>query len=889
MLPEIVTDNSVNAAKNSDALSAEIEHLQARMRRLAEDKSYLQLTLRMMERINPMSGMRDMVKELLQNIIEAIGGTDIKIWYWLENELHFASFLGESDIVADIDDPLAAEVAEFRQFVETRTEPGDSLLRGGVLPGAWTWCFPLLVGPDLIGIIKLENINITGGSLRTFLPTFFSHAALILSNEIRNHLRQSAQAGLRLAASVFANSQEGITITDANNRILDVNAAFTEITGYAHDEVIGRDPKLLSSGRQDPHFYSAMWATLATQGSWRGEIWNRRKSGEIYAEILSIDVVRDERGQVQHYVGAFSDISMMKAHQSELERIAHYDTLTGLPNRRLLADRLNQGLARAKRSGRVMGICFLDLDGFKPVNDQYGHETGDQVLIEISHRLQDASRAEDTVARIGGDEFVLLFCDLTHEQECFNVLTRVLNAIEQPIEIQKQFIQVSASIGVTLFPRDDVDSDALMRHADQAMYVAKESGKGRFHIFDAAQDRLIKLNHEMLVDIEHGLKNDEFVLFYQPKVNMVSSEVIGAEALIRWQHPTRGLLAPGEFLPLLTGTELEITLGEWVIETALTQIDTWNAAGLKLVISVNIGANHLLRPHFMPRLSEALARHPKVEPGDLELEILESAAIDDLSNASRTLAGCIGLGVRFALDDFGTGYSSLTYFRKLPVGTLKIDQGFVRGLVDDPEDLGIIESVVGLAKAFNRPVIAEGVESIDHGAMLVMLGCPLGQGYGIARPMPAALLHDWVLQWHGEEIWETLGKYALPPDDLVLVVAVRSHQLWQTQMASYLQCAADKKLPALQHVQCPFGRWYYGSGISRYGKYQEFADVEAMHQAIHTLANDLVKRAQAESLTDLDEQLSVLQQLHEKLTAGMEALIARVKNEREAVQEARIG
>lgn len=265
-----------------------------------------------------------------------------------------------------------------------------------------------------------------------------------------------------------------------------------------------------------------------------------------------------------------------------------------------------------------------------------------------------------------------------------------------------------------------------------------------------------------------------------------------------------------------------------------------------------------------------------LNPGDLELEILESVAIDDLSNASRTLAGCIGLGVRFALDDFGTGYSSLTYFRKLPVGTLKIDQGFVRGLINDPEDLGIIESVVGLAKAFNRPVIAEGVESVDHGAMLVMLGCPLGQGYGIARPMPAGLIQDWVKQWHGEEILETLGKYTLPREDLVLVVAARSHQLWHTQMVSYLQAADDDKLPALLPEQCPFGRWYYGSGVSSYGKYQEFSDIDTMHQTIHSFARELVRCVQTGASNDLDNQLAVLQQYHTAMMAGMDALIAVV-------------
>ncbi len=856
----------MNPPTEVDNPAAEIARLQERVRRLADEKSHLQLILRLIEQINPLPGVHDMVGNILHNIVEMIGGTDIKIWYWIEDEMHFASFLGERQIVGQIDDSIAAQAARDRKFVELGSRPEDSLLQGHYLPGAWTWAFPLQVGDQLIGVIKLENINIIGASLSSYLPTFFTHTALILSNEIRSHLRQKAQAAQRLAASVFANSQEGIVITDAQNQILDVNAAFTRISGYTRDEVIGRNPKLLGSGRQGADFYAAMWKVIQATGAWHGEIWNRRKSGEVYAEMLSIDAVLDEAGNLLHYVGAFSDISQIKEHQAELERIAHYDALTSLPNRRLLADRLEQELARTRRSGRSLALCYLDLDGFKPVNDQYGHDAGDLLLVEIGRRLQTAARAVDTVARIGGDEFVLLLCDLVQEQECFHALDRILKSVARPVAIDLDQIVVGASIGVTLFPRDDSDADTLMRHADQAMYLAKESGKNRFHIFDAEHDRLIKANRETLQHMEKAFLHDQFVLFYQPKVDMISGKVVGAEALIRWLHPQRGVLSPAEFLPLLSGTNLEVRVDEWVIETALKQLEVWTESCPQLVVSVNVSAHHLLRPNFVAQLKAALQRHPTVSPGQLELEILETTAINDVTNASRTLANCISLGVSFALDDFGTGYSSLTYFRKLPVGTLKIDQSFVRDMIEDPEDFGIIESVIALAKTFNRPVIAEGVETLDHGAMLTIMGCRLAQGYGIARPMPALQLPEWIAQWQGHDIWQTLSKYALPAEDLVLVVAERSLREWFDAIKQFIATPETSLAPHLQPTQCAFGRWFYGSGMSRYGQLGEYNEIEVHHTQIHELAtraHALLSQGQhADAQQLLPELLTIYTLLH---------------------------
>jgi diguanylate cyclase (GGDEF)-like protein/PAS domain S-box-containing protein len=685
-----------------------------------------------------------------------------------------------------------------------------------------------------------------------------------------------AQNALRLAASVFANGYDSIIITDPGNRIVDVNPAFTRITGYSREEVLGRNPRLLSSGRQDAAFYADMWRTLKERDNWRGEIWNRRKNGEIYAELLSISTVRDSQGNLLNYLGVFSDISQYKEHEAELDRIAHYDMLTGVPNRRLLTDRLDQALARARRDKRVLAVCYLDLDGFKPVNDTYGHPAGDHLLVQLTHRLQGVLRAGDTLARLGGDEFVLLFGDFAQAQDCLVVLDRVLAMASIPTLIEGTPVTVSASVGVTLYPIDDADPDTLLRHADQAMYRAKEAGKNRYHLFDPEQDRQVKAHHESLRRLAEALTRREFTLFYQPAVDLVSGEVIGAEALIRWQHPERGLVPPGDFLYLLSGTELEIALGEWVIDSALAQLEAWKAQGLKLRISVNISADHLQRHEFAPRLREALDRHPGVSGSDLELEVLETAAIADMEHTSRNLNACLAMGVRFALDDFGTGYSSLAYFRRLPVDTLKIDQTFVIDMLDDPEDLGIVESVISLARAFNRPVIAEGIESLEHGAMLVHLGCTHGQGFGIARPMPPERLPDWLRTWQRDRPWRDIRAGTMDRQDMVLVVAGASHRRWIEETAAHIEGGARERPHPHSH-QCRFGRWYHGRGLVRYGQYPEFQALDPLHEAIHALATELIELAQRDRPAALG-RLPELYTQRDRFLAELEKLVVRAES-----------
>ena len=389
----------------------------------------------------------------------------------------------------------------------------------------------------------------------------------------------------------------------------------------------------------------------------------------------------------------------------------------------------------------------MDFDGFKAVNDDYGHSVGDELLVALSERMKLALREGDTLARIGGDEFIVLMVDLEKIEDSEPALKRLLKAVSDPVTIGDDVMEVSASIGLTLYPADQGDAEQLMRHADQAMYIAKQSGKNRYHVFDVEQDNAVHAQRANLNGIRSALDRHEFVLHYQPKVNMRTGEVIGTEALIRWQHPERGLIPPFDFLPLIEDHELSIEVGEWVLDTALSQISQWQSSGIDLPVSVNISPYQLTQENFPDRLALILARYPDVDPHCLELEILETSTLEDMSKVSAIMAACHELGLSFSLDDFGTGYSSLTYLRRLPASVIKIDQSFVRDMLEDPDDLAIIEGIVGLAKSFQRTVIAEGVETIAHGEALVRLGCDLGQGYGFARPMPAGDIPDWMNTW----------------------------------------------------------------------------------------------------------------------------------------------
>ena len=583
--------------------------------------------------------------------------------------------------------------------------------------------------------------------------------------------RKASEDALQLAASVFSHAQEAIMITDPSGTMIDVNQAFVSITGYERDEVIGRNTSMLSSGRQGKAFYEALWASLKGQGRWTGEIWNRRKSGEVYAELLTISAVQGADGQVLRYVALFSDITRQKEHEQQLERIAHFDALTGLPNRTLLSDRLQLAMAQTERRGKKLAVVFLDLDGFKAVNDTHGHAAGDMLLIALAERMRQALREGDTLARLGGDEFVAVLPDLSEFAESLPVLERLRLAAAEPVHSENHPpLQVSASLGLSFFaPRDDTTADQLMRQADQAMYQAKISGKNRYHVFDASHDQSLREQHESLDAIRQALDRREFELYYQPKVNMRTGQVLGAEALVRWNHPTLGLLPPARFLPNIQNHALCLALGGWLLHDVLRQITLWKTQDLRLAISLNLDAQQLTSD-LVPRLEQALMQHPGVEPGDLRLEVLETTALNDMDEVSDLMRRCEVLGVDFSLDDFGTGYSSLTYLRRLPAKELKVDQSFVRNMLEDPDDLAILQGVLGLARAFQREVIAEGVETTAHGCALLRMGCEHGQGYAIARPMPAAELLDWCRTWQPPVEW--LGLPRLGSDHQLLLFAL---------------------------------------------------------------------------------------------------------------------
>jgi diguanylate cyclase (GGDEF)-like protein/PAS domain S-box-containing protein len=684
--------------------------------------------------------------------------------------------------------------------------------------------------------------------------------------------RKMLEGKLQLAANVFAHASEGIMITDVCGNIIDVNTAFTRITSYSRAEVLGQNPRILSSGRHDNEFFAAMWCDFSVKGYWCGEVWNRRKNGEVYAVMQNVSALRDAEGGITQYVALLSDITTAKEHEMALDHIAHYDTLTALPNRALLADRLQQAMFRAERSVQPLAVVFLDLDGFKAINDKNGHNVGDQLLIALSSRMKQALREGDTLSRIGGDEFVAILLDLGSTKDGDPTLSRLLAAAAKPVHVGDLVLQVSASLGVTFYPQnEEIDGDQLLRQADQAMYRAKLAGKNRYHVFDATQDRIVRGLYESVERIRQALNDREFVLYYQPKVNMRTGNVIGAEALIRWQHPEKGLLLPGTFLPVIENHPLAIELGEWVIESALTQLGIWKAAGLSISVSVNIGARQLQEADFVERLRTLLSAHPDVQPCELSIEMLETSALQDLIRASDVIDQCRKFGVLFALDDFGTGYSSLTYLKHLPVSQLKIDQSFVRDMLDDPDDLSILEGVLGLAIAFHREVIAEGVETSEHGMMLLQLGCDLAQGYGIGRPMPASEFPACMDHWRTHPSWGNL-----PPvihADLPLLFASAEHRAWVVSIESYVKGEREKPMPLDQH-QCRFGKWLDSVSTARHEMQPAIHAIEPLHRQLHELAVDLCDLMAQGRNHDAQAKLGELQETRDHLLKLLSELVA---------------
>jgi diguanylate cyclase (GGDEF)-like protein len=561
------------------------------------------------------------------------------------------------------------------------------------------------------------------------------------------------------------------------------------------------------------------------------------------------------------------DIVRYRETARQLELLAHYDALTGLPNRILLADRIQQSMARSHRSDKRMALASIDLDGFKEVNDRHGREAGDELLKALALRMQSVLRRGDTLARLGGDEFVAVLHDLVNEAACVPTLARLLNAVSQPILIGNDSTRVSASIGVTYFPQaDDLDADQLMRQADHAMYQAKLLGRNRFHPFDSLQDREVKSHQETLERMRKALAANEFMMYYQPKVNMTQGKVVGVEALIRWQHPERGLLPAGAFLPAIENHPLEETLGAWVIDSVLTQMELWLDQGLKIAVSINLSARQMRQPDFVENLARHLAAHPRVDPSSVELEIQATTASQDAGRLFTLQEGCRALGVTFSLDNFGAGSAILSYLKNSAASIFKIDQGFVRDILADRKESSILEGILGLAAAFSRQSLAEGVESGEHGLAVLRLGCELAQGFGIAYPMSAIELPGWIAQWKPDPRWADIAAERHPVHPLLQ--AESEHLAWIAGLEAFFKGEIEA-LPQLGRHQCKLGGWLDAETLAGRGSLPEFQAIVALHWRIHALATGAVKlKAQgraADALSHIAEMSSLLTRMFEHL------------------------
>ncbi|HEY0848208.1 MAG TPA: EAL domain-containing protein [Noviherbaspirillum sp.] len=546
--------------------------------------------------------------------------------------------------------------------------------------------------------------------------------------------RKKAEERTRLTAKVFENTQEGVTITDRNAVILAVNRAFTEVTGYPESEVIGRTPRILQSGQQDQAFYDEMWRTLEETGQWKGEIWNRRKSGEIYPEWLSISSVRDDAGALSHYVGVFSDITEIKRSQEKVSFLAYHDPLTQMPNRLLFNDRLTQGIQRASREKTTFAVYFIDLDHFKHVNDSLGHHVGDRLLKEVAAQLQAQLRKTDTIARLGGDEFIVMVEDVDGPRGASLVAEKLASIFNKPIALEGHELYVTASIGICLYPMDGADVNTLIRNADAAMYRAKNHGRNQFHFYEQEMTAYAIERLELESAIRKALINNEFVLCYQPQIDLKTQRIVGAEALVRWNHPELGLLAPNRFVPLAEDTGLIGNLGEWVLRSACHQVSQWRQAGFILPkIAVNLSVRQLEKKGFAQMVAGILDEYG-MDPSSLELELTESVLMQT-KEAFKVLEELDALGAHLSVDDFGTGYSSLSYLKQLPIHKLKIDRSFISDVTADGNNEAIVRAVIAMAKTLGLSAVAEGVESDEQAAFLRREGCDHAQGFLYGRPL----------------------------------------------------------------------------------------------------------------------------------------------------------
>ena len=597
---------------------------------------------------------------------------------------------------------------------------------------------------DSAQLVRWQQVNGYVFALFSAVLIFFARARLFDFLGMNPGLKRQRQdqERLRQAAVVFDCTREGVLVSDSRGVIVHVNRALVEITGYPAEEVLGRRPNMFKSGRHGPEFYQAMFKTIDEHGEWHGEIWNRRKSGEVYPQWQTVRAITDDKGLVSHYVAVFSDISAIKNSQTELARLVHHDPLTDLPNRLLFTDRTEQALASAQRHQTGCALLMIDLDHFKIINDSLGHNVGDLLLKAVAERLLRVFGKGFTVARLGGDEFAVLIDSCAQASQAAGLAQQVLEIMKGPFDVDKHQLFISASVGISVFPGDALNAEQLLRYADSALFKAKSSGREGYALYTEELTAHAQYRVEVASDLRRALEQQELRVYYQPVHELKTSRLIGVEALVRWEHPLRGLLAPGEFIPIAERTGLIAEIDAWVLEQACWQMVQWQGAGVELAfVAVNISSRLFARPELFALVSTVLA-DTGLDPALLELEVTESAVMDNSQVALEQMHRLRALGLRLAIDDFGTGFSSLLRLKRLPVQKLKIDQGFVAGLPGDNDDVAIVRAVIALGQSMGLQVHAEGIEQVGQAQFLLDLDCDLGQGYWFGRPMPAQDL-DW--------------------------------------------------------------------------------------------------------------------------------------------------
>ncbi|MFT5661583.1 MAG: diguanylate cyclase (GGDEF)-like protein/PAS domain S-box-containing protein [Sulfurimonas sp.] len=697
---------------------------------------------------------------------------------------------------------------------------------------------------------------------------------VLWSIKLKQEIAKKVDAQLQLKSSneklsgLYELSPLGIALTDVDGKYIEFNEAFKNICGYTQEEL-----KTLNYWELTPKKYMEDEKRQLVQlketgfyGPYEKEYIH--KDGRAVAINLNGMIVTNPDG-TKYIWSIVEDISERVEYQKNLEHNAHYDLLTDLPNRVLFADRLSQSMLHSERNGHKAIILYLDLDGFKEINDTYGHDIGDKLLIKVSKSMKCILRSGDSIARIGGDEFVILLNDFKEVDASIELINRILEEILKPILVEDISLGVSASIGVSFYPQlESISADQLLRQSDQAMYQAKLSGRNRYHIFNPEEDQTIRGHHEILERIKVALENDEFVMHYQPKVNLRSGEVIGVEALIRWVHPVRGILAPGLFLPYIEGNYLDVRLGEWVIDTVISQEDKWIKEGINLPVSINISATHIQQSDFLESFKSILARYSSVQTSSIELEILETTSIENMLHVSEVLCSLNKMGVQLSLDDFGTGYSSLTYLKRLPVQTLKIDQSFVRAMLEDPEDLAIINGVISLASAFNRNIIAEGMEYLEQGEILLRLGCDFAQGYAIARPMPVEEITLWIDDWKSEPSWVDMK--VMSHEKLPILYAGAEHRAWVRDIENMIDGKYIDTLQ-LEKGECRFGKWL-NSFLANNDLSEAMQNIVLVHQRVHDTANELIQLHNSGEKEQVKERLEDLYKLRDRLLIDLSTL-----------------